>query len=162
MFTYVQSLMSMKYIMDQDIDLHDTGHHFSPAEPWMAQGIAWHIRHWAYLLDKMRATPDGDGTLLDHSVVLFLTEGGFGTNPETKGRSANSSENMIVRSIGHSSCICPCVKRGKTRETSDNNGEFNGSAHQADEMVGAKNDETTNSKMGANRTQTIVGTLVPR
>ena len=107
MFTYVQSFMSMKYIMDQDIDLHDTGHHFSPAEPWMAQGLAWHIRHWAYLLDKMRATPDGDGTLLDHSVVLFLTEGGFGTDPETRGRSSHSSENMMVLVAGRAGGLRP-------------------------------------------------------
>jgi hypothetical protein len=25
----------------------------------------------AYFLEKLRATPDGDGTLLDHSVILY-------------------------------------------------------------------------------------------
>jgi hypothetical protein len=28
-------------------------------------------RFFAYFLDKLRATPDGDGTLLDHSLVLY-------------------------------------------------------------------------------------------
>jgi hypothetical protein len=30
-----------------------------------------HVGMFAYLLDKLRQTPDGDGTLLDHSLVLF-------------------------------------------------------------------------------------------
>jgi hypothetical protein len=30
-----------------------------------------HVSMFAYLLDKLRSTPDGDGTLLDHSLVLF-------------------------------------------------------------------------------------------
>jgi len=30
-----------------------------------------HVSMFAYLLEKLKATPDGDGTLLDHSLVLF-------------------------------------------------------------------------------------------
>jgi|SwirhisoilCB2_FD_contig_41_3919274_length_1989_multi_4_in_0_out_0_2 hypothetical protein len=30
-----------------------------------------HVRSFAYLLNKMNSTPDGDGTLLDHSVILY-------------------------------------------------------------------------------------------
>lgn len=30
-----------------------------------------HVRSFAYLLDRMNATPDGDGTLLDHSMLLY-------------------------------------------------------------------------------------------
>jgi Protein of unknown function (DUF1552) len=30
-----------------------------------------HVSMFAYLLEKLRTTPDGDGTLLDHSLVLF-------------------------------------------------------------------------------------------
>jgi hypothetical protein len=30
-----------------------------------------HVGMFAYLLDKLKQTPDGDGTLLDHSLVLF-------------------------------------------------------------------------------------------
>ena len=30
-----------------------------------------HVEMFAYLLEKLKATPDGDGTLLDHSLVLF-------------------------------------------------------------------------------------------
>jgi hypothetical protein len=30
-----------------------------------------HVSMFAYLLEKLKSTPDGDGTLLDHSLVLF-------------------------------------------------------------------------------------------
>ena len=30
-----------------------------------------HVQTFAYLLDKLRSTPDGDGTLLDHSEILY-------------------------------------------------------------------------------------------
>jgi hypothetical protein len=31
----------------------------------------YHVQMLAYFLDKLKSTPDGDGTLLDHSVVLY-------------------------------------------------------------------------------------------
>jgi hypothetical protein len=31
----------------------------------------YHISKFAYLLDRLQATPDGDGTLLDHSMMLY-------------------------------------------------------------------------------------------
>lgn len=39
---------------------------------------------FAYLLEKLRATPDGDGSLLDHSVILFASSlsDGNGHNPK--------------------------------------------------------------------------------
>jgi hypothetical protein len=30
-----------------------------------------HLDQFAYLVNKMRSTPDGDGTLLDHSMILY-------------------------------------------------------------------------------------------
>lgn len=30
-----------------------------------------HVQTFAYLLDRLKATPDGDGTLLDHSMILY-------------------------------------------------------------------------------------------
>lgn len=32
---------------------------------------AFHVSLFAYLLEKLKATPDGDGTLLDHSVLMY-------------------------------------------------------------------------------------------
>jgi hypothetical protein len=31
----------------------------------------YHVKMLAYFLDRLRNTPDGDGTLLDHSLVLY-------------------------------------------------------------------------------------------
>ncbi len=31
----------------------------------------YHVKMLAYFLDKLQKTPDGDGTLLDHSLVLY-------------------------------------------------------------------------------------------
>jgi hypothetical protein len=36
-----------------------------------AQLNRYHVGLLAYFLDKLKSTPDGDGTLLDHSVVLY-------------------------------------------------------------------------------------------
>jgi hypothetical protein len=36
----------------------------------------YHVSTMAYLAEKLRATPDGDGTLLDHSLILFGTNMG--------------------------------------------------------------------------------------
>ena len=31
----------------------------------------YHVQHFAYFLEKLRTTPDGDGSLLDHSVFVY-------------------------------------------------------------------------------------------
>jgi hypothetical protein len=36
----------------------------------------YHVQCLAYYLDKLKSTPDGDGTLLDHSLVLYGTNMG--------------------------------------------------------------------------------------
>ena len=36
-----------------------------------ARTNTYHVTLFAYLLDKLRSTPDGDGSLLDHSMYLF-------------------------------------------------------------------------------------------
>jgi hypothetical protein len=33
----------------------------------------YHVTQFAYLLDKMRSTPDGDGSLLDHTIAMYGT-----------------------------------------------------------------------------------------
>ncbi|MGI8990598.1 MAG: hypothetical protein ACR2I2_13595, partial [Bryobacteraceae bacterium] len=34
----------------------------------------WHVEEFAYLVGKMKATPEGEGTLLDHTCLLFVHE----------------------------------------------------------------------------------------
>ncbi len=51
---------------------HPTSHHAN--DPLKLEKLAkintFHVSLFAYYLDRLRSTPDGDGTLLDHSVLL--------------------------------------------------------------------------------------------
>ena len=43
----------------------------------------YHVKMFGYFLDRLRSTPDGDGSLLDHSMVLYgsgISDGNFHTN----------------------------------------------------------------------------------
>jgi hypothetical protein len=52
---------------------HSCSHHGeSPAKiEEFAKLNTYHVSKAAYFLDKMKNTPDGDGNLLDHSLVLY-------------------------------------------------------------------------------------------
>jgi hypothetical protein len=52
---------------------HSISHHQGDAErvEKLIKIDELHVAMFAYLLEKLKATPDGDGTLLDHSLVLF-------------------------------------------------------------------------------------------
>jgi hypothetical protein len=52
---------------------HPLTHHGNDPEKIarMAKINAFHVSLFAYYLEKLKSTPDGDGTLLDHSVVLY-------------------------------------------------------------------------------------------
>jgi hypothetical protein len=51
------------------------GQMFSPlAAQAMTDLDAWHAGHVAYLLQQLDAVPEGSGTLLDHTVVVWVTE----------------------------------------------------------------------------------------
>jgi len=52
---------------------HPLTHHGNDAEKIarMAKINAFHVSLFAYLVEKLKATPDGDGTLLDHSMYLY-------------------------------------------------------------------------------------------
>ncbi len=51
------------------------GQMFSPiAAQAMTDLDAWHAAHFAYLLAELDAVPEGSGTLLDHTVVVWVSE----------------------------------------------------------------------------------------
>jgi hypothetical protein len=52
----------------------------------------YHSKQFAYFLEKMKSTPDGDGSLLDHSVVMFASSVSDGNN--------HSRENLPVLLAG--------------------------------------------------------------
>lgn len=52
---------------------HELSHHENdPAKLMMCTKInRWHTAQYAYLLDKLRSLPEGDGNVLDNSMILF-------------------------------------------------------------------------------------------
>jgi hypothetical protein len=52
---------------------HSMSHHGDNSENLAkyAKLCTWHVQLFSYLIEKMRATPDGDGNLLDHSLMMI-------------------------------------------------------------------------------------------
>jgi hypothetical protein len=52
---------------------HPLSHHGNDPEKIarMAKINAFHVSLFAYYLERLKATPDGDGSLLDHSLILY-------------------------------------------------------------------------------------------
>ena len=52
---------------------HPLSHHGNDPDKIarMAKINAFHVSLFAYYLEKLKATPEGDGTLLDHSLILY-------------------------------------------------------------------------------------------
>src|SRR4029450_13556282 len=52
---------------------HNLSHHSNDRGNMdrFAQLNAYPMTKFAYFVDKLKATPDGDGTLLDHAIVLY-------------------------------------------------------------------------------------------
>ena len=52
---------------------HPTSHHQNNPEKMakVARINRYHMSLFAYYLDRLRATPDGDGSLLDHTILLY-------------------------------------------------------------------------------------------
>jgi hypothetical protein len=55
------------------ISFHGGSHHAEDPKKIEEYAVLnqYHVKMLAYFLDKLRRTPDGDGTLLDHSLVLY-------------------------------------------------------------------------------------------
>jgi hypothetical protein len=52
-----------------------------------------HVSLFSYLVDKMRKTPDGDGSLLDHSIIVY----GSGLSDGNR----HTHEDLPVALVGH-------------------------------------------------------------
>jgi hypothetical protein len=55
------------------ISFHGGSHHAEDPKRIEEYAVLnrYHVKMLAYFLDRLRSTPDGDGTLLDHSLVLY-------------------------------------------------------------------------------------------
>jgi hypothetical protein len=99
LYTFAQCFMGCTQILPSGngSDLHEIGHGAGTVTD-QANVIRWHIKHFASLVARLRATPDVDGrTILDNTALTLLFEGGWGLDPSTgKMWSPHSTERMVV------------------------------------------------------------------
>jgi len=77
MLTKCQSLTRFPWLGLAGNRHHDYTHNNagSPEQQRIMRDITrWHVEEFAYLLERMRATPEGDGNLLDHTCCVYVHE----------------------------------------------------------------------------------------
>jgi len=93
-------------------DLHEVGHNGDPNNRGQIPSaglLQWHVSHYAYLIDKLRSTPEAGGTVLDNSVIVFTPEAGHGRqlNDAVSQNQTHSVENMVMLVAGRPSRLNP-------------------------------------------------------
>jgi len=75
--------VSSRVFIESDVKtpFHSLSHHMDKPDKLaeFARLNAFHVDQVAYFIDKMKRTPDGDGNLLDHSMVLYGSPMGDGS-----------------------------------------------------------------------------------
>jgi hypothetical protein len=99
--TFHKCWMNMFAIAGLQSDAHELSHGAGSPEG-LTEVVAWHVKHFARLADKLRNTPEGDGNVLDSTAMVMLFEGGFGADPQgVQGQdSPHSTENMCALVAG--------------------------------------------------------------
>jgi hypothetical protein len=104
MYTWFQSAMNMMKPTGNAVTAHGTTHSTGNGMR-NAKAVGWHVGHFAKLVDALKRTPEAGGSVLDHTVLLLIFEGGFGASPElaggaTRGNTSHSTENMFALVAG--------------------------------------------------------------
>jgi hypothetical protein len=94
-------------------DLHEVGHNgdaeFRGQLP-VSLFLGWHLSHYGYLLDKLKATTEGAGTTLDRSAIIFMPEAGHGrhlNSPSDTAPKTHSVEEMVLLIGGRAGGLVP-------------------------------------------------------
>jgi len=92
--------MNMFQLAGYESDMHELTH--NPNQPGVTAAVAWHVKQLARLTLKLRDRQDVDGSsLLDHTAIVLLFEGGHGYDPEGDSAvSSHSTENMVALIAG--------------------------------------------------------------
>ena len=100
MFTMFQSFMNVNPITGHPYGLHDMSH--NGEIPELADAMAWHVEHFAYLVGRLADTPEGTGSVLDSCAMLLMNEagGGFSYENGVTQWSAHSTDNMAMLVAG--------------------------------------------------------------
>jgi hypothetical protein len=69
--------------------------------------VSWHVQQFGYLVSRLKATPDGAGTLLDSTALVYVCEGGWGTDATGASPGSHSTENMGALIAGRAGGLKP-------------------------------------------------------
>jgi hypothetical protein len=99
--------MNMNQLAGWPLDVHGLTH--EPNLEGVADGISWHVKQLGRLAKKLRDRPEVDGsTVLDHTAMVLLFEGGHGYDPEGgTADSSHSTENMVALIAGRAGGLVP-------------------------------------------------------
>jgi hypothetical protein len=100
LYTMAQSHMNCYSFTNIPYDQHEVGHSVGTTEA-VSQILAWQLDQFAYLVAKLRDTPEGAGSVLDNTAMVLLYEAGHGLDPSTGDLNrTHSTDNMIVTVAG--------------------------------------------------------------
>lgn len=93
-------------------DLHEVGHNGDPdnrGQLAVSTCLKWHVSQYAYLLQKLKDTPEGAGSVLDNSAIFFMPEAGHGTqlNDAASENQTHSVEQMVLLLAGRAGGLVP-------------------------------------------------------
>lgn len=133
--TVFQSHMNV-YQLSSDLglpiraDQHEVGHNGDTenrGQVVVSTLLGWHVDIWGQLVRKLKETPEGAGTALDNSAIVFMAEAGHGVqlNDGTSENATHSVEEMVQLTAGRAGGLRP----GKHIDT--------GGAHPVQNLISA-------------------------
>ncbi len=95
-----------------DGDLHEVGHNGDPNNRGAivsAGFLQWQLSHYAYLIDKLRNTSEGGGSVLDNCALVFTAEAGHGLqlNDGSSQNQTHSVDQMVMLVAGRAGGLSP-------------------------------------------------------
>lgn len=75
MFGNAVSNVSFRFLEGVSAGHHDVSHHQKEADKLRQYEIItrWHVSQYAYLMQRLKDMPEGEGTVLDNSMILFAS-----------------------------------------------------------------------------------------
>jgi len=91
MLTKCQSLTRFPWLGHTTLRHHDYTHTRANAvegQRIMRDICRWHVDEFAYMLGKLKSIPEGDATVLDHTLILYVHEHAEANSHKTSGMAA--------------------------------------------------------------------------
>ena len=76
MYTFIASALNLDPLIGVQQTFHSFHHKDESTQAQLDSAISWHVDHFARLVAKLQATPEGAGTLLDSCALVMMNEGG--------------------------------------------------------------------------------------